>query len=134
MNLFYPSHDIALAHGVRHFNPPAAALRLQEDLAYLHEIWNQPFLKGESSIPLPWGWDWDTRDHIHRKYGVKMRDLPTDDDLEFIRNISSRRSSIYCLERLRELILLALCLNILIPKTNYGISLLRKMLQTFHLC
>ena len=102
MNLFYPSHDIALAHGVRHFNPPAAALRLQEDLAYLHEIWNQPFLKGESSIPLPWGWDWDTRDHIHRKYGIKMRDLPTDDDLEFIRNISSRRSSIYCLERLRE--------------------------------
>ena len=102
MNLFYPSHDIALAHGVRHFNPPAAALRLQEDLAYLHEIWNQPFLKGESSIPLPWGWDWDTRDHIHRKYGIKMRDLPTDDDLEFIRNISSRISSIYCLERLRE--------------------------------
>ena len=42
------------------------------------------------------GWDWDTRDHIHRKYGIKMRDLPTDDDLEFIRNISSRRSSIYC--------------------------------------
>ena len=102
MNLFYPSHDIALAHGVRHFNPPAAALRLQEDLAYLHEIWNQPFLKGETSIPLPWGWDWDTRDHIHRKYDVKMHDLPSDDDLELIRNISSRRSSISCLEKLHE--------------------------------
>lgn len=102
MNLFYPSHDIALAHGVRHFNPPAAALRLQEDLAYLHEIWNQPFLKGETSIPLPWGWDWDTRDFIHRMYGIKMRDLPTDDELAFIRNISSRRSSITCFEKLCE--------------------------------
>ena len=102
MNLFYPSHDIALAHGVRHFNPPASALRLQEDLAYLHEIWNQPFLKGETSIPLPWGWDWDTRDFIHRMYGIKMRNLPSNDDLEIIRNISSLRSSITCLEKLRE--------------------------------
>ena len=100
MHLFYPSHDIALAHGVKHFNPPAAALRLQEDLAYLHEIWNQPFLKGESVIPIPWGWDWDTRNYIHQKYGVKMSLLPSDDDLEQIRQLSSRKSSITCFEQL----------------------------------
>lgn len=100
MHLFYPSHDIALAHGVKHFNPPAAALRLQEDLAFLSDIWNQPFLKGENQIPIPWGWDWDTRDFIHRKYGVKMSQLPTDEELELIRQLSSRRSSIVCLEEL----------------------------------
>ena len=102
MNLFYPSHDIALAHGVKHFNPPAAALRLQEDLAFLSDIWNQPYLNGETEIPLPWGWDWDTRDFIQRKYGVKMSKLPTDEELEQIRQLSSRRSSIVCLEKLFE--------------------------------
>jgi len=102
MHLFYPSHDIALAHGVKHFNPPAAALRLQEDLAYLKKIWNQPFLKGETNIPIPWGWDWDTRNHIHQKYGIKMSMLPSDEELELIRQLSSRRSSITCLEQLRE--------------------------------
>ena len=104
MQLFYPSHDIALAHGVRHFNPPAAALRLQEDLAFLADIWNQPYLQGESLIPLPWGWDWDTREHIHRQYGIRMSMLPTDEQLEQIRQISNRRTSIYCFEHLYELI------------------------------
>ena len=100
MHLFYPSHDIALAHGVKHFNPPAAALRLQEDLAYLYEIWNQPFMKGETTIPIPWGWDWDTRNYIHQKYDVKMSLLPSDEDLELIRQLSSRKSSITCFEQL----------------------------------
>lgn len=102
MHLFYPSHDIALAHGVKHFNPPAAALRLQEDLAYLQEIWNQPFLKGESTIPIPWGWDIDTRNYIHQKYGIKMSLLPSNKDLEQIRQLSSRRNSITCMEQLRD--------------------------------
>ncbi len=102
MHLFYPSHDIALAHGVKHFNPPAAALRLQEDLAYLCEIWNQPFLKGETSMPIPWGWDLDTRDYILRKYEIKRTDLPTNEELEQIRQLSSRKTTILLLEKLLE--------------------------------
>lgn len=100
MQLFYPSHDIALSNGVRHFNPPAAAMRLQEDLASLSEIWNQPFLLGEQSIPLPWGWDYDTRKYIHDAYGIKMAQLPKDQELEMIRHLSSRRTSITVLEHL----------------------------------
>jgi len=102
MHLFYPSHDIALAHGVKHFNPPVAALRLQEDLAYLYEIWNQPFLNGDESIPIPWGWDLDTRDYIHRRYGIKLSQLPTNEELEKIRQISSRRTTIDLLDKLKE--------------------------------
>lgn len=100
MHLFYPSHDIALAHGVKHFNPPIAALRLQEDLAYLYEIWNQPFLNGKNPIPIPWGWDLDTRDFIHKEYGIKMTQLPTNQELEMIRQLSSRRSTIHLMEEL----------------------------------
>lgn len=87
--LFYPSHDIALANGVKHFNPPAAALRLQEDLASLAEIWNH-----DPTQPQPWGWDWDTRQYIHKHLGVKLSELPSDDDLQLIRQLSSRAQTI----------------------------------------
>lgn len=100
--LFYPSHDIALANGVRHFNPPAAALRLQEDLASLHHIWNRPFEAGEVPFPQPWGWDWDTRQHIHREYKTKLSQLPTDEDLMLIRKLSSRETTIELISRLGD--------------------------------
>lgn len=102
LNLFYPSHDIALANGVRHFNPPAAALRLQEDLASLSDIWNQPFLRGETSIPQPWGWDWDTRRYIHEQYHVPYADLPSDELLGEVKNFSSREKIISLIEYINE--------------------------------
>lgn len=93
--LFFPSHDIALGNGVRHFNPPAAALTLQQDLAWLAGIWNQGL-----DSPLPWGWDWDTREHIARNLGIKRINLPTDSDLEALRQLSSRHTTISILEGL----------------------------------
>ena len=57
MHLFYPSHDIALSIGVRHFNPPFAALKLQDDLAELADIWQR---EGKED-KIAWGWDYDTR-------------------------------------------------------------------------
>lgn len=101
-NLFYPSHDIALANGVKHFNPPAAALNLQLDLASLTEIWNLPYLEGKELIPTPWGWDWDTRAMIHKGFGIKMSQLPTDEDLQRIRQLSSRQTTIYLTNALRQ--------------------------------
>lgn len=94
MNLFFPSHDIALGNGVKHFNPPAAALRLQEDLAWLEEIFSTP------SHPHPWGWSWDTRQYIHQEHKVPLNDLPTDAQLEALRQLSSRRTTIGILESL----------------------------------
>lgn len=101
--LFFPSHDIALANGVRHFNPPQAALRLQEDLASLSDIWNESFLCGETVIPQPWGWDWDTRRYIHEEYEIKMSQLPTDEELAKIRELSSRKTTITLLEKLKAM-------------------------------
>lgn len=101
-NLFFPSHDIALANGVRHFNPPAAALRLQEDLASLYHIWNRPYESGKVPFPQPWGWDWDTRQHIHKEYKIKLSKLPTDEELMLIRQLSSRETTIELLNRLGD--------------------------------
>lgn len=102
MNLFYPSHDIALSNGVKHFNPPVAALRLQEDLAYLSDIWNQPYLNNEKRIPQPWGWDWDTRKMIHQQYSIKMTELPSDEDLQHIRQLSSRETTLLLADALSK--------------------------------
>ena len=100
--LFYPSHDIALACGVKHFNPPQAALRLQEDLASLSDIWNGPFSRQEVAFPQPWGWDWDTRRFIHERYKIKLSQLPTDEELALIRDLSSRKTTITLIERLKK--------------------------------
>lgn len=102
--LFYPSHDIALANGVRHFNPPVAALRLQEDLASLSDIWNEPYRQGSVPFPQPWGWDWDTRRFLHETYKVKITQLPTDEELAIIRNLSSRKTSITLIEQLKKVL------------------------------
>lgn len=93
--LFYPSHDIALGNGVRHFNPPAAARQLQDDLSWLAEIWNY----GEVQ-PLPWGWDWDTRHYLNKSLGIKEKYLPNDQQLEALRRLSSRRTTITILNQI----------------------------------
>lgn len=100
--MFYPSHDIALANGIKHFNPPLAALRLQEDLSSLSDIWNAPYKRGEVAFPQPWGWDWDTRRHIQETYKIKASQLPTDEDLASIRELSSRQTTVTLLSALNE--------------------------------
>lgn len=107
MELFFPSHDIALSHGVKHFSAPKAAEALGRDLAFLSEIWNDgnlSFRKEEHAFPLPWGWDWDTRHLLNTRYGIKMEDLPTDEELEIIRQTSSRRITIDLIGKLREML------------------------------
>lgn len=100
MNLFYPSHDIALGNGVKHFNPPFAALRLQEDLAALSAMWQND--GNGSEMPTPWGWDYDTRAYLNKEYGIKMEDLPSDIDLSSLRDLSSRKTTIYIIDRLKQ--------------------------------
>lgn len=100
MNLFFPSHDIALGNGVKHFNPPAAAQRLQEDLAWLEDIFDAHTADRNWGGSV-WGWDWDTRQYLHKERHVNLRDLPTDDELELIRQLSNRRTTIKILQGLK---------------------------------
>ena len=85
MNLFFPSHDIALGNGVKHFNPPKAAQMLQDDLAWLEQIFAE-------ERPQPWGWNWDTREHLARHYHINRAALPSDQQLEQLRQLSNRRT------------------------------------------
>lgn len=90
MQLFYPSHDIALANGLKHFNPPAAAIHLQDDLAWLSEIFG----------PQPWGWSYDMRQFLHETQHLKLSELPSDADLELLRKLSSRSTTHHIISQL----------------------------------
>ena len=93
MNLFFPSHDIALGNGVKHINPPKAAQMLQEDLAWLEEIFAADHLQ-------PWGWNWDSREYLAKEHHIDRKDLPTDEQLEHLRQLSNRRTTIDLLKAL----------------------------------
>jgi len=101
MNLFFPSHDIALGNGVKHFNPPFAARRLEEDLCDLEKIWNRGRKDSEQSL-LPWGWNYDTRALLNKEYGIKLKNLPTNEDLELLRKLSSRETTIKIIKYLKD--------------------------------
>ena len=104
-HLFYPSHDIALGNGVKHFNPPFAARKLEEDLCDLSKIWNdfhEKQLNSASKIPIPWGWNYDTRELLHKEYKIPYENLPTDTDLIKLRELSSRKTTIEILKKLKE--------------------------------
>ncbi len=95
--LFYPAHDLALAHGIRHFTPPAVAVQLQNDLEALASWW-QPV--SSSALPLPWGWNYETRQSLLRA-GVGESFLPTLQELTALRELSSRQTTIVLLQQIK---------------------------------
>lgn len=105
MRLFFPEHDLALANGVKHFNPPRMAIALAEQGEALSAWWQRP---GEG--PLPWGWDWDSRAELLRR-GVPRQALPTDDELQMIRRLSSREQTCAVLREMQ-----VLCPDITVPE------------------
>ena len=97
--LFYPAHDLSLANGIRHYNPPLAARQLQSDLASIFPLW-QPH---ENLLhPLPWGWNYDTRASLLKR-GIPADCLPSDEDLYKLRDLSHRRHTISMLQSFQAL-------------------------------
>ena len=97
--LFYPAHDLALANGIRHYNPPLAARQLQADLASIFPLW-QP--SDNLFQPLPWGWNYDTRATLLKR-GIPANQLPSDEDLHTLRDLSHRRHTVSMLKSLHTL-------------------------------
>ncbi len=118
--LFNPENDIALAHGSANFTPPTAAVRLRnageilplwiaddgdavmcsginnrwlEDIQAKFGINVEPWNHSTEFSPSPWGWSAATRKHFELN-GFPCEHLPDDTQLEQIRNLSHRRTSI----------------------------------------
>lgn len=107
LHVFNPSHDEALAAHSPHYSPSAAARLLACNLAELPRIWANPddeclLLPPSGSVQqavrpnweaveriAPWGWDLHIVD-VLRRLGAPERLLPTSEQLELWRGLSSR--------------------------------------------
>ena len=122
LHVFNPEHDIALASNLANFTAPHAGRQLRADMGFLPSIWakEDDFVlvdnveHAEKACKrfryrschrlvevLPdsnierisvWGWDKALKATLKRK-GVSESLLPTDEQLEHIRQLSHRRTS-----------------------------------------
>ena len=130
MHIFNPEHDLAMASDFDNFDAPLSAKEFARDLAYL-PIWyaqahdsvfvkeqDQAWMAGickqfpklstlyisdrfkATDLPTPWGWDKTIR-RTFEKNGVV--NLPTREDMEWVRRLSHRELSIEAMKHLASL-------------------------------
>ncbi len=93
--IFNSDHDLALANNDASFVPPHSAAFFSRDCASIMRFLDDP------SPIVVWGWDKAVRHRLLRD-GVDARELPSDADLERVRDLSHRRMSIRCADFLME--------------------------------
>lgn len=120
LHLFYPQNDLALARDIEHFTAPPAAQRLSRSGQTL-PLWYgdngdkliedgingrwyskmistfgigvEPFNRWDDKITAaPWGWSKSSR-HFLSQRGIPMSAMPTDEQLQHIRDLSHRRTA-----------------------------------------
>lgn len=124
LHVFNPEHDFALAHGKPWYSAPLSVKTLAKTLEALPCIWadnEDLILTADSRImrassPLaspeyieelpanlkecdPWGWDSQVKKRL-ADAGAREETLPTDKEIEEVRRLSHRRTSILCNRRL----------------------------------
>ena len=87
--IFNSDHDLALANNDASFVPPHSAAFFSRDCASIMRFLDDP------SPIVVWGWDKAVRHRLLRD-GADARELPSDADLERVRDLSHRRMSIRC--------------------------------------
>ncbi len=93
--IFNSDHDLALANNDASFVPPHSAAYFSRDCASIMRFLDDP------SPIVVWGWDKAVRHRLLRD-GVDARELPSDADLERVRDLSHRRMSIRCADFLMD--------------------------------
>lgn len=77
--IFNPSNDMSLAANLRQYTPPRHIQQMENDLASLARFWDEG----------PWGWSMAMKQR-YRKMDIAESDLPTDEWLAKVRQLSSR--------------------------------------------
>ena len=87
--IFNPEHDLCLAAGDVNFIPPATAVRFAQERAWITGY--MPKLQCGGVI-VPWGWNAVLKRKLMDE-GWPKEDLPSDEQLEFIRENSRREQA-----------------------------------------
>lgn len=110
--IFNPEHDLCLASGDVNFIPPAAAVRFAQEGKWIERFMRPPggIACGDAedcaARIVPWGWNAVLKRRLIDE-GWPLAVLPSDDELEFIRENSRRELAVELLERLQEVEALA---------------------------
>ena len=105
--IFNPEHDLCLASGDVNFIPPATAVRFSHEGKWIERFMRAPggvadsgFGYGNCAMQIvPWGWNAVLKRKLISE-GWPFESLPSDEELEFIRENSRRELAVELLERL----------------------------------
>ena len=95
--IFNPEHDLCLADGTADFIPPAAVLQFAQQGEWIAKYMPVP---QDAGRVVPWGWNRALRKRLLGQ-GFSMNELPSDEQLDFIRENSRRELAVELLEALK---------------------------------
>ena len=96
MWVFNVEHDLCLASGERNFIPPRAVVEFAQRCRWIGKY--MPVPQGAGRI-VPWGWNMQLKGRLLRE-GVPAAELPSNAELEFIKENSRRELAVELLEHL----------------------------------
>ena len=85
--IFNPEHDLCIANGDENFVPPRSALGFAKENIDLSEHLKRPNKQRRNIIP--WGWNHSLKKRLINE-GIDQADLPSEEELQFIRTHSRR--------------------------------------------
>ncbi len=85
--IFNPEHDLCVANGDENFVPPRSAVGFAKENIDLSEYLKRPNKQRRQIIP--WGWNPTLKKRLINE-GVNPAELPSEDELQFIRTHSRR--------------------------------------------
>lgn len=109
--VFNPENDMALADGKPGYTPPQQIQQMRRELWWLPQWWAEEddlVWNGEEKLSLsddtkivPWGWS-PALCHQLKQAGVQESLLPSDEEIEHIRQLSHRQTAVSLLQELRD--------------------------------
>lgn len=98
MRVLNLEHDLCLASGEWNFIPPRAVVEFAQRCRWIERFMRAP--EGEVRSIVAWGWDMQLRERLLRE-GVPEGELPTGEELEFIKEYSRREVAVELLGYLK---------------------------------
>ena len=95
--IFNPDHDLCIANGDENFVPPRSAMGFAKENTDLFQYLKRPNKQRRQIIP--WGWNHSLKKRLINE-GVDPEDLPSEEELQFIRAHSRREFALEVHSRL----------------------------------
>ena len=96
--IFNPEHDLCIANGDENFVPPRSAVEFAKEYIEISKHLERPNKQRRQIIP--WGWNHSLKKQLLNE-GIDPTDIPSEEELQFIRTHSRREFALDVHSRLR---------------------------------